>query len=49
LANRRPQLVRLVLQLPHPLRLDGEIATDFRDLAFDNIRQFGRSRRHAPA
>jgi len=42
LANRRPQFVRLVLQLADPLRLDGEIPTDFRDLAFDNFRGFGR-------
>jgi hypothetical protein len=32
------------LELAHPLRLHGEIATDFSDLAFDNIRQFGGSR-----
>jgi hypothetical protein len=38
------QFVGLLLQLPRPLRLDGEIATEFRDLAFDSIRQFGRSR-----
>jgi hypothetical protein len=31
------------MQLPHPLRLYCEIATDFRDLAFDCIRQFGGS------
>ena len=29
------------MQLPHPLRLHCEIATDFRDLTFDGIRQFG--------
>jgi hypothetical protein len=38
LANHRMQLVRLLLQLPHPLRLHGEVATDFRDLAFNSIR-----------
>jgi hypothetical protein len=32
------------LELAHPLRLHGEIATDFSDLAFNNIRQFGGSR-----
>jgi len=31
------------MQLPHPLRLHGEIATDFCDLAFDCIRQIGGS------
>jgi hypothetical protein len=29
--------------LAHPLRLLGEIPTEFYDLAFDNIRQFGGS------
>ena len=43
LANRATQLVSLLFQLPHPLRLIGEIATDFDDPAFDNIRQFGGS------
>jgi hypothetical protein len=38
LANRSTQLVSLLLQLPHPLGLHGEIATDFDDPAFDNIR-----------
>jgi len=28
------------LELAHPLRLHGEIATDFSDLALNNIRQF---------
>jgi hypothetical protein len=40
LANHRAQLVGLFLQLPHSLRLHGEIATDFLDLAFDDIIQF---------
>jgi hypothetical protein len=44
LANRRTQLIGLLLQLPHPLPLNGEIATEFRDLAFDDIRQIGGSR-----
>jgi hypothetical protein len=39
-ANHRAQLVGLFLQLPYSLRLHGEIATDFRDLAFDDILQF---------
>jgi hypothetical protein len=43
LANRSTQLVSLLFQLPHPLRLHGEIATNFDDPAFDNIRQFGGS------
>ncbi len=43
LANHSTQLVGLIMQLPHPLRLHCEIATDFRDLAFDCIRQFGGS------
>jgi hypothetical protein len=37
------QLIGLLLQLPHPLCHHCEIATDFRDLAFDSIRQFGGS------
>jgi hypothetical protein len=41
LANRRPQLIGLLLQLPEVFRLLGEIATDLRDLAFDSIRQIG--------
>jgi hypothetical protein len=32
------------LELAHPLRLLGKIATEFSDLAFNNIRQFGGSR-----
>lgn len=43
LANRGPQLVRLFLELAHPLRLHREIATDFFDLTFDSSRQFGTS------
>jgi hypothetical protein len=35
------QLIGLLLQLPHPLPLNGEIPTEFCDLTFDNIRQFG--------
>jgi hypothetical protein len=31
------------LQLPHPLRFHGEIATEFRNLAF-NVRQFNRAK-----
>jgi hypothetical protein len=38
LTDHRSQLVRLLLQLAHPLRLHGQIATDFRDLAFVGIR-----------
>jgi hypothetical protein len=38
------QFVGLLLQLPQPLRFHGEIATDFSDLAFDNVGQLGRSR-----
>jgi hypothetical protein len=44
LADHPAQLIGLLLQLPHPLPLNGEIPTEFRDLAFDNIRQFGGSR-----
>jgi hypothetical protein len=44
LANNPTQLIGLLFHLPHPLPLNGEIATEFRDLAFDNIRQFGGSR-----
>ena len=37
------------MQLPHPLRLHCEIATDFRDLPFDCIRQFrGWAPRRSP-
>ena len=45
LSNRSTQLVGLLLQLPDPLRLLGEIATEFGDLAFYNIGQCGGSRR----
>jgi hypothetical protein len=31
------------LQLPHPLRLDGQIATDFNYLSFNGIRRSGGS------
>jgi hypothetical protein len=41
LANGSTQLVGLLLELPHPLRFHGKIATDFHDLAFDAIRHFG--------
>jgi hypothetical protein len=44
LANDPPQLIGLLLQLPHPFCLHGEIAAQFRDLAFDDIRQFGEPR-----
>ena len=44
LANYSTQLVGLLLQLMYPLRLHGEIAAEFRDLAFDNIWQFGGPR-----
>jgi len=46
LAKRCPQLVRLLLQLPHPLHLHRQVATDLLDLAFEGIWQFrqcGRS------
>jgi hypothetical protein len=43
LANHPAQLVGLLLQLPHPLRFHGEIAAEFRHLAF-NIREFRESR-----
>jgi len=43
LANHDTQLVGLLLQLAHPLHLLGQIATDFRDLAFNGIHQFGES------
>jgi hypothetical protein len=41
LPNYSLQLVGLLLQLMYPLRLHGEIAAEFGDLAFDNVRQFG--------
>ena len=44
LANDSTQLVGLLLQLMYPLRLHREIAAEFRDLALDNIRQFGGPR-----
>jgi hypothetical protein len=34
------QFVGLLVELPHPLGLFGEIATEFRDLAFDRTGQF---------
>jgi hypothetical protein len=37
-VNHGTQLVCLVLQLAHPLGLHSQIATEFRDLAFDHIR-----------
>jgi hypothetical protein len=43
-ANQPPQFVGLLLHLTHSLRFHGEIATQFRDLAFDHIRPFGRLR-----
>ena len=44
LAKSSTQLVGLLLQLPHVLRLHSQIAADFLDLAFDNVRQYGGSR-----
>jgi hypothetical protein len=38
LADYGSQLVRLLLQLAYPLRLDGQVATHFGDLAFDGSR-----------
>ena len=43
LANHVAQLICLLLKLAHPLRLHGEITTDFRDVAVDPLRQFGAS------
>lgn len=43
MTNHHTQLICLLLQLPHPLRLDGQVATDFRDVAFNSIRQLGES------
>jgi hypothetical protein len=43
LANHQTQLIGLLLQLPHPLRLDRQVATHFRDVAFNSIQQLGRS------
>jgi hypothetical protein len=40
LSNHATQLVGLLAELMHPLRVHCQIATDFRDLAFDGIRQF---------
>jgi hypothetical protein len=40
-ANGSAQLVGLLLHLPHPLRFHSKIATEFHDLTFNNIRQFG--------
>ena len=49
LSNHATQLVGLLAQLLHPLRVHCEIATDFRHLAFDGIRQFrGRALRPSP-
>ena len=45
LAKRCPQLVRLLLQLPHPLHLLRQVATDLLDLAFEGIWQFRPSGR----
>ena len=43
LPNLDTQRVGLLLQLAHPLDLHGQVATDFRDLAFNGIRQYGGS------
>ena len=43
LANHDAQFVGLLLQLAHPLHLHGHVTTDFRDLTFDGVRQFGGS------
>jgi hypothetical protein len=40
-AKHGTQFVCLLLELAHPLRLHGEIATDLRDLALDSIREIG--------
>ena len=45
LAKRCPHLVRLLLQLPHPLHLHRQVATDLLDLAFEGIWQFRPSGR----
>lgn len=51
LADHRSQLVRLFLQSANPRRLDGQIATQFCDLALDRERQcdgrLGTSSPHA--
>ena len=41
LANGEPQFVCPLLQLPYPLHLYRHVTTDFRDLAFNGVRQFG--------
>ena len=43
LAKRCPQLVRLLLQLPHPLHLHRQVATDLLDLAFKGTWKFRAS------
>jgi hypothetical protein len=42
-AKHDTQLVGLLLQLAHPFRLHGQIATDFGHLAFDGIGQLSGS------
>lgn len=44
-ANHDLQLVSLLLQLAHPLDLHRQVATKFRDLAFDGIWQRSASGR----
>jgi len=40
-ANDDPQFVGPLLQLAQPLHLHGHVTTDFRDLTFNGVRQFG--------
>jgi hypothetical protein len=42
-VERRPQFVRLLLQLSHPLHLHGQVATDLLDLAFKGTWKFRAS------
>ena len=41
LANDHTQFVGPLLQLVYPLHLHGHVTADFRDLAFNGVRQFG--------
>ena len=45
LTNQRLQLVGLLLQLTHPLRLQGQVPAQFRDLAFDLTKSDAAARR----
>ena len=49
LSNGQSQFVSLHFQLPHPLHLDGEVATEFCDLAFDRSPHLGDARPSASA